>query len=137
MSSNLDTLTGGLEKDVSISIEEIASKLLSKTDIELKTEIPFKDDVWATAMLKSCADHIEILFKGVELKFKLKNIKGETYEMTYSEWLRAYYLRQIGYSEEFAVSDGREGRKEIVSIAGRKLEEKRLHKDMLSAITGT
>ncbi|SRR6266550_1897161 len=137
MSSNIDTLTGGLEKDVSISIEEIASKLLDKTNIELKTEIPFKDNVWNTAMTKSTADHIQILFQGVPLKFKIKNNKGEISEIDYATFLRAYYLKQIGYSEEYAISDGREGRREIVSIAGRKLEEKIKHKDMLSALTGT
>lgn len=137
MSSNLDTITGGLEKDVSISIEEIASKLLSKTDIELKTEIPFKDTVWNTSMIKSTGDHIKILFGGVPLKFKVKTDKGESVEIDYGTFLRAYYLKQIGYSEEYAISDGREGRKEIVAIAGRKLEEKRKHQDMLSAITGT
>ena len=137
MSSNLDTLTGGLERDVSISIEEIASKLLSKVDIELKTEIPFKDNVWQTAMLKSTADHIEMLFKGVPLKFKIHNKDNTIYEIDYAQFLRAYYLKQIGYSEEYAVSDGREGRKEIVSIAGRKFEERRKSQDMLSAITGT
>jgi hypothetical protein len=136
MSSNIDSITGGLEKDVSISIEEIASKLLSKVDIELKTDIPFHDPVWNTALLKSTADHIGILFRGVPLNFKLKNSKGETYEITYSEFLRSYYLKQIGYSEEYAVSEDREGRREIVSIAGRKFEEKRKHQDMLSAITG-
>lgn len=137
MSSNIDTLTGGLEKDVSISIEEIASKLLDKTNIELKTEIPFKDTVWDTAMLKSMADRLEILFSGIPLIFKIKNSKGEVTEIAYPQFMRQFYLRQVGYAEEYAVSDGREGRKEIVSIAGRKLEEKIKHKDMLSAITGS
>lgn len=135
--SNLDMLTGGLEKDVSISIEEIASKLLSKTDIELKTEIPFKDSVWNTAMLKSTADHIEILFKGVPLDFIIHPAKGEPYKLDFAQFMKISYLKQIGYSEEYAVSDGREGRKEIVQIAGRKFEERRKHQDMLSAITGT
>ena len=49
--------------------------------------------------------------------------------------MRSYYLRQVGYSEEYAVSDGREGRKEIVQIARGRFEERVRRGDMLSAIS--
>ena len=133
--SSIEQLTTGLEKDVNVSIEEIASKLLDKVNLELKTEIPFKDDVWNHAMLKSMGDHIEMLTSQIRLNFDIKDEQGNIVQVPFPKFMRAYYLRQVGYSEEYAVSLNREGRKEIVQIARGKFEERVRRGDMLSAIS--
>ena len=133
--SSIEQITTGLEKDVNVSIEEIASKLLDKVNLELKTEIPFKDDVWNHAMLKSMGDHIEVLTSQIPLVIDIKNEQGNIIQIPFNKFMRSYYLRQVGYSEEYALSDGREGRKEIVQIARGRFEERVRRGDMLSAIS--
>ena len=148
--TNLETVSNDIEKENPLTSEALGASLLSKENIELKTEIPFSDSVWNTALLKSMGDMIELDFlelrdvievisqnheKGINDDYKI-NVKvmveqnGVITEvkMPMARYLGELYKRQISYAEEYAVSYHREGRREVADMIGRKREEEQKKK---------
>ena len=64
--SNLESITNDMEKENPLTAEAMGSTLLNKENLELKTEIPFNDEVWNTALMKSIGDMIELDFLELE-----------------------------------------------------------------------
>ena len=160
--ANLESITNELEKENPLTAEALGSTLLSKDAIELKTEIPFADEVWNTALMKSMGDMIELDF--LELRdiitveqvgkyiggnvvpdFKIfVNVEVENKDgikllvkMPLAKYLAELYKRQIGYSEEYAVSHNRKGRQEVADMVAMKEKAKQgtRQPDMLGDIT--
>ena len=144
--TNLETITNDIEKENPLTAEALASTLLTKDNLELKTDIPFSDPVWNTALLKSIGDMIELDFlelqdivevespksaKGdnsdykIFVKVHLEQKDGTKHEekLTLARYLGELYKRQIVYSEEYAVSENRQGRKEVADMAARKMQQ--------------
>jgi hypothetical protein len=143
--TNLESVSNDLEKENPLTAEALASTLLTKENLELKTEIPFSDAVWNTALLKSMGDMIELDFlelrdiievesplssKGNNNEYKIfvkvpvveNGIKVDV-KITLAKYLGDMYKKQIIYAEEYAVSYHREGRKEVADMYQRKREE--------------
>ena len=130
--SSLEEIVGSFEKESNITTEQLASQLMNKTDLSLKTEIPFSREVEITALSKDMCDMIGDLFDSVEIigndmqlhpaTYTYINDRGESKNMTFGERLAIDLKRKIGYSEEYAVSHRRKGRTEITSVLGKKVE---------------
>lgn len=143
---SLNDIIEGFDKDQSVTAEQLASTLQSKENLSLKTEIPFTAEVWHTALRKDVCYLIGDIFANVKIRNKegkmvsptyyAINDKGEEESITFGEKITIGLLRQIGYSEEYAVSHRRKGRTEMVSVLARKMEQEQKKQDSLGKVMG-
>ena len=158
--TNLETVSNEMEKENPLTAEALASTLLTKDNLELKTDIPFSDPVWNTALMKSVGDMIELDFlelqdvieivapdheKGkwddykIFVKVQVENPDGTKTEvkMSLARYLGELYKRQIKYSEEYAVSENRQGRTEVAEMMGKKFQQPQQRKpdDVLGSMS--
>ena len=130
---SLDSFTQDFEKDYSVTVEQIFSQLMTKDNLPLKTEIPFHDAVEMTAMIKEAYHLVGELFMDVEIiddnnklsrvEFDIKNKKGEILKIPFGQLVTSRLSRSITYSEEYAVSHNRQGRKEVAGMISKKVED--------------
>lgn len=147
---SLSDIIGEFDKEQNVTSEQLAQTLQSKDNLPLKTEIPFSPEVWHTALRKDACylvgdlfNNLKIMQKDQEGKVSLEkpsytavNEKGETVQISFGEKLTVSLLRQIGFSEEYAVSHKRKGRAEMVSVLARKVEQQQKSSDALGKVMG-
>lgn len=147
---SLQSIIDEFDKEAAITTEQLASQLMNKQDLSLKTEIPFNKAVWHTALRKDMCDLVGILFNNVKVikedtKGELKletyqyekvNEKGEKIKVNFGQEVATDLKRQIGYSEEYSVSYKRRGRIELTSVLGKKMEHVQARVDTLSRVMG-
>ena len=118
-SVSLDQILGELEKTESVSDNQIISNLLSRDNIELKTEIPIPPSAQNAATLK---------------------MVSELFKTAFSKRAGEFSAKHLTYSLEFAVSHLRGSREEVKYIfakAGRQSPEiNQQRKDLVGQIWG-
>lgn len=136
---SLSEIVNEFEKETgSITSEQLASQLMNKENLSVKTEIPFSKDVELTALAKDMCDLVGDLFEDVKVidddgklikyQYSYTDDKGTQKQMSFGVNIALELKRKIFYSEEYAVSHKRKGRTEIVNVLGKRVEENQVKK---------
>ena len=136
---SLNNIIDEMEKDSSVTSEQLISTFYSKENLSLKTEIPFSTEVEITATIKDACILLGQLFNNVQIidddgktngndkytpmKFTVVTPKGESQQIKFGDMLTRRLTNEIDLSEEYAVSHKRKGRTEGAHMLGTKLEQ--------------
>jgi hypothetical protein len=144
---SLQNIIDEFDKDNSVTTEQLASSLMNKENLTLKTEIPFGKEVWHTALRKDMCDLVGNLLNNVQIinedgtklvpvTYDRINPDGTHTQIPFGQKVAEDLKRNIGYAEEYAVSHKRKGRLELASVLGRKMEMRQAREDTISRVMG-
>jgi hypothetical protein len=144
---SLQNIIDEFDKDNSVTTEQLASSLMNKENLTLKTEIPFGKEVWHTALRKDMCDLVGNLLNNVQIinedgtklvpvTYDRINPDGTHTLIPFGQKVAEDLKRNIGYAEEYAVSHKRKGRLELASVLGRKMELRQAREDTISRVMG-